>query len=388
MRILVLNYEYPPLGGGAAPVCRDLAVCMAQKGHQVTVVTMGYPGLPAFEDTDGVKIHRLHCLRSKAHVCMPWEQLTFMEAAQRFLKRHLESHTYDVCHTHFVIPTGPVALWIRKNYGIPYVITAHGSDVEGYNEKPWMKAMHRLLRPAWRQVVRNAYAVCAPSRFLLGLMEKEMPWKRYVYIPNGFDPEKYKSDAFFKEKRILLMGRLQKSKNFQTVLQAFMKISQEAWGDWQADILGDGPFHEELELMTKAAGLSDRVKYRGWIENGSEAQLGYLKKAAIYISASHFENCPMALLEAAAAGCRPVLSDIEGHRQFFDTETEADFFPADDAESLSEILDRLMRKDPETLRTSIGMEKYSLQLITDRYLRLLSSCMQKDRRKAGTSEQS
>ena len=56
--------------------------------------------------------------------------------------------------------------------------------------------------------------------------------------------------------------------------------------------------------------------------------------------------------------------------------------------SLVVVSDRLMRKDPETLRTSIGMEKYSLQLITDRYLRLLSSCMQKGRRKAGTSEQS
>ena len=50
MRILVLNYEFPPLGGGAAPVSRDIAVQLSKKGHNVTVVTMGYQELPTYEE--------------------------------------------------------------------------------------------------------------------------------------------------------------------------------------------------------------------------------------------------------------------------------------------------------------------------------------------------
>lgn len=45
MRILVLNYEYPPLGGGAAPVSRDISIQLAKRGHDVTIVTMGFHGL-------------------------------------------------------------------------------------------------------------------------------------------------------------------------------------------------------------------------------------------------------------------------------------------------------------------------------------------------------
>ena len=90
MNILVLNYEYPPLGGGAAPVCRDLSVSMAAEGHKVTVVTMGFPGFPAHETLSGVEIIRLKCWRRKMASCMPWEQLTYIMAAEKFLNYYLK----------------------------------------------------------------------------------------------------------------------------------------------------------------------------------------------------------------------------------------------------------------------------------------------------------
>ena len=139
MDILVLNYEYPPLGGGAAPVCRDLAEGMAKEGHRITVVTMGFSGLPEYEMHDGMEIYRLNCLRQKEHSCMPWEQCSYILAAKRFLKLHLKTHRYDACHTHFVIPTGQIALWVKEKFDIPYIITAHGSDVEGHNDKLYYK---------------------------------------------------------------------------------------------------------------------------------------------------------------------------------------------------------------------------------------------------------
>lgn len=126
MRILVLNYEYPPLGGGAAPVSRDISIQLAKRGHDVTIVTMGFHGLLAYEEEQGVKIYRLKCLRGKKSSCMPWEQYSYLLAVRHFMKSHMKSHTYDVCHTHFVIPTGEAAKWVKDKYGIPYVITEIG----------------------------------------------------------------------------------------------------------------------------------------------------------------------------------------------------------------------------------------------------------------------
>ena len=372
MNILVLNYEYPPLGGGAAPDYRDLAVGMAREGHQVAVVTMGVPTLPVHEMCDGVEIFRLKCLRRKEHSCMPWEQFTYIMAAKRFLKNHLKTRRYDVCHTHFIIPTGPVAKWVKRTYGIPYVLTAHGSDVEGYNEKKYIRALHRILRPAWKQIVREADAVAAPSGYLMKLMKDEMRWNRYIRIPNGLDIDRFRAERSEKKKRILLMGRMQEAKNFQTVLKSLSLIPKALWNGWCAEILGDGPYRPELEKLVKDLGIGDRTAFRGWVENGSATQLEYLKQSAIYISASHFENCPMAVLEAAAAGCRLLLSDIEGHRQFFGGADDC-FFPADDAEKLAQMLSPLLEKEPEALFSERSLEDYRIGRVTDQYLKLLEA---------------
>ena len=376
MDILVLNYEYPPLGGGAAPVCRDLAFGMAQNGHRVTVVTMGYTGLPEHEISDGVEIYRMKCLREKEHSCMPWEQYSYILAAKRFLKRHLRECRYDVCHTHFVIPTGPIARWVKRRYGIPYVITAHGSDVEGYNEKTYMKFMHRLLRPAWRKIVKDAYAAAAPSEYLLKLMNREMTGGRYVLIPNGLDISKYQADRSLKEKCILLMGRMQASKNYQTVLKAVAGIPDTIWDGWTVDILGDGPYKAELEKLCTELKIERRVKFHGWIENGSVEQLDYLKRASVYISASHFENCPMSVLEAIAADCCPLLSDIEGHRQFFIEDSAADkyFFQADDDEELAGRLEDVISSFPRSNGVEgMDISAFENKRVTQMYIKMLES---------------
>lgn len=55
LKILMLNYEFPPLGGGAAPVSYELAKGYAKKGHSVNVVTMGFKGLPEYEEKEGIE---------------------------------------------------------------------------------------------------------------------------------------------------------------------------------------------------------------------------------------------------------------------------------------------------------------------------------------------
>ena len=354
MNILVLNYEYPPLGGGAAPVSRDISEQLAATGNKVTVVTMGFKNLPYHENSNGVDIYRLKCWRSKKSSCMPWEQFTYIVAAKKFLRKHLQENHYDICHTHFIIPTGDVAKWVKDKYNIPVVITAHGSDVEGYNSKKYMRIMHVFLRPFWKDIVNHSYKIISPSKFLEKLMLKAYNRSdKYVVIPNGLDIPKYKTlaNAGKKEKRILLMGRMQRSKNMQTALKA---ISMVNLGDWHVDILGDGPYRETLETLVDELKLRDKVTFYGWLENGSKEQLDLLSKASIYITASEFENCPMAVIETIAAGCYPLLSDIEAHRLL--VPDDEFYFEPHDVQRLSEKLQN---------RLNIGEASYAYDL--DRY---------------------
>lgn len=376
MKILVLNYEFPPLGGGAAPVSRDISIQLSKKGHDVTVVTMRYKDLPEYEEMQGVKIYRIKCLRSKKSSCMPWEQYTYLRAMRHFMKNHMQSHTYDICHVHFVIPTGEAAKWIKEKYHIPYAITAHGSDVEGYNQKKYMKIMHTLLRPSWRKIVNQSEGVIAPSIYLKSLMEAEYSHGKYILIPNGLDIAKYRKLAVYgkKDKKILLMGRMQKSKNMQTVLKALSLIDLSGWS---IDVLGDGPYRTELEDLVKELKLMEHVKFCGWINNGSEEQMNYLQRSSVYITGSYFENCPMAVLETIAAGCYPLLSDIPAHRQLIPDDEY--YFKADDVQGLAKKLKRIIaiEEGDAVLKHDIDISRYDWENIIDQYESVLQEASER-----------
>lgn len=364
MKILVLNYEFPPLGGGAAPVSRDISTQLCKKGHDVTVITMGFGDLPTYEEIQDVKIYRLHCIRKRKNVCKPWEQYSYLLAVRHFLKRHMAGQNYDVCHVHFVIPTGEVARWIKKKYQIPYIITAHGSDVEGHNTKISMKLMHRILRKSWRKIIDDAYEVIAPSQYLKNLMNHNYPCDKYQYIPNGMEFEKWHNCAVAenKGKRILIMGRLQKFKNVQMILYALGSVDL---GEWSVDILGDGPYRKELEQITSELGLEAKVYFHGWIDNGTDEQLEFVKKASVYISASQFENCPMSVIEAVAAGCYPLLSDIPAHRQLL--EADEYYFKLGDIQGLSEKVSALISENGLENKKDIDVSRYDWKNIIGQY---------------------
>ena len=111
-RILVLNYEFPPLGGGASPVSYELALKLSETGDfDIDVVTMGYKDLPKYEEVNkNFRIHRVWSWRSKKELCHPWEQATYLVSAWFKCKELLKNTKYDICHCHFIIPTGVLAL--------------------------------------------------------------------------------------------------------------------------------------------------------------------------------------------------------------------------------------------------------------------------------------
>lgn len=368
MKILILNYEFPPLGGGAAPVSKDISLQLSKKGHDVTVVTMGYHDLPAYEEIQGIKVYRLKCLRSRKSSCKPWEQYSYLLAVRNFMKKHMLTQHYDVCHTHFVIPTGEAAKWIKRKYRIPYIITAHGSDVEGHNQKTTMKIMHRMLRSGWRKIVSESYAVVSPSKYLMDLMQHNYPCGKYVYIPNGIEWDRWHkcNNQEYKHNKILIMGRLQRFKNVQMILHALNLVDL---GDWQVEILGDGPYRQELEELSSVLGLSDKVHFRGWINNGTKEQIRFVKEASLYISASQFENCPMSVIETAAAGCYSLLSDIPAHRQLL--VEDAYFFKLDDLEGLAEKIQKIITDRKQGIENIADISRFDWKNIIQQYEALL-----------------
>ena len=78
MRVLFVTYELPPIGGGGGRAAWQIARRLAGRGHDVRILTSLFGGLPGCEAREGVGIHRIAVLRSRADACSPRELLSFM----------------------------------------------------------------------------------------------------------------------------------------------------------------------------------------------------------------------------------------------------------------------------------------------------------------------
>jgi glycosyltransferase involved in cell wall biosynthesis len=306
LQVLVVNHEFPPVGGGASAVTYELASGYAKRGHAVSVVTMRYDGLPEHERKDGVEIYRVRCVRRRKDMCTVPEMLTFVISARRFLSRHLRTRTYDINHTHFVVPSGAIALWAKRTFGLPYILTAHGSDVLWYN--PRFRFVYPLVSRAWMQIVREAKIITSPSSALARLIRALNERLPVITIRNGIDPDRFVGTTA-KENRILVVSRLVRAKGVQDVLDALRGLELRGW---KVDIVGDGPYRRALEQSAVRYKLLDYVTFHGWIDHNSDHMLELYSRARIFVSASHRENMSMSLLEALAARCWIVASNVGG----------------------------------------------------------------------------
>lgn len=379
MKILMLNYEFPPIGGGASPVSYDIGKRIARYGYKITVVTMAYGDLPMHEIKDGMEIYRVKCWRAQKMVCHPWEQASYIIAAIRFIRKKLVIRDFNICYTHFIIPTGAISWWLKKKYNLPYVITTHGSDVIGHNNKRF-KLLYSLIKRPWCDIVRNASYVVSPSAYLMDLMKRTEANGRYVLIPNGIDTGFFVKEEK-KKKKILIMCRLQETKNVQCIIRALSRMELTGWG---VDIVGDGPYRENLQQLVKKYHLENQICFRGWITNKSKEHLQILQESAIYISASRVENCPTSILEAIACGSYVILSDIPAHRQLIGDLDNEIFFSMNDDEGLAEIIQKLIEKIESgmSMCNSYNVQQFSWESSIQEYVTLLKKQNAQDTGKA------
>jgi len=304
LRILVLVHELPPIGGGGGRVAFELGWRLVERGHSVDIVTMGFRGLPRYEEVRGVRIYRVRCLRRRADLSYTDEKITYVLSAIPLVRRLIRERKYDVIHCHFIVPAGLIAYLAGGR--TPYVITCHGSDVPGYNPD-YFQREHKLMRPIWRRIVRKAALLVSPSDSLKQLIEAACPdgqAPEVRVIPNGFPARRFKCST--REKKILLVSRMLPRKGLQYFLQAIEGIRL----DYEVHIVGDGPMRAELEELAQRTPTA--VKFWGWLDNNSDELRELYESSSIFVFPSLSENFPIVLLEAMTAGLAIITTDIRG----------------------------------------------------------------------------
>ncbi len=308
---------------------------LADKGHRVDVVTMAFRGLSADDLVSGVHVSRIPGLRLRLSTCSFVEMIPYVLLAPWRIIRMARSGNYRFSHVHFIYPDGIVA-WLRKRVtGLPYIITAHGSDVPGYNPNRF-RLMHRILKPAWRKVTSDAALIICPSTTIEGLIKASNPRARTEVIPNGIELDKFVPRPK-SPRKLLAVTRMFERKGVQFLLQALSSMPDT----FDVHIVGDGPYLSTLSQMSKQ--LNVPAEFHGYLDNNSPELRELYETASIFVFTSESENFPIVLLEAMAAGAAIVPTSGTGCAEVVGD--AAILVPPRDTEAIRAALERLGR-DP------------------------------------------
>jgi glycosyltransferase involved in cell wall biosynthesis len=146
---------------------------------------------------------------------------------------------------------------------------------------------------------------------------------------------------------LLTAGRLTKDKGFETVVQAFQKVS--SCRPEQLVILGDGPLRADLVALARKLGLAHRVEMPGWVDD----PIGYFARCSAFIFASRHEGLPNVVLEAMAAGAPVVSTRCTSWIDWFESKGACAAVPIDNIPAITAELCSLLsdRTRMEALRS-------------------------------------
>ena len=371
MKILIINSEYPPIGGGAGNASANLARCLAEMGHDVAVLTSRFKDLPHQERLEGVRIVRLPGHRKRADRSSPLEQLSFLAGGTLGVLAEVWRWKPDATIAYFGMPAGAIAFVVRLLTKQPYIVSLRGGDVPGF--RPYdFRRYHQLIGPFLRRIWHRAGAVVANSQGLRAMaqaFERQVPIE---IIPNGVNTAVITpGERAWDPIRMLFVGRVVYQKGLDLLLHALANLTDRGW---TLTIVGDGPLRPSLETLAQNLGIAEQVKFVGWKKN--DALWAEYQRANLFTYPSRHEGMPNVVLEAMAAGLPVIATRIAGNEELVVPETTGLLIEPENQQQLETALKSLM--DDAARKAAFGAaararteQHYPWERVAEQYVKIL-----------------
>lgn len=312
-RLLLVNYEFPPLGGGGGAVTANLARELAAMGWSVRVLTSAYAGLPRRETIDGYEVLRVPTIRRRHDRSSIAEMVLAMAGSLIAAPLVARRWRPDLTIAFFGLPGGPAGWLVERLYGTPYLVSLLGGDVPGFAYRG-IGIYHRLSGGVIRALWRGARSVVANSDGLAELARRHAPDLPVAVVPNGVDPVTFTpltAPRLPGPVRLLLVGRLVHQKAVDVMLNALASLDEAARP--RLTVVGDGPERAALEEQSRRLGLDSGVTFAGWVARDRLADT--YRAHDVLVSPSRFEGMSLVLQEAMACGLPVVATRIPGSEE-------------------------------------------------------------------------
>jgi glycogen(starch) synthase len=304
MRVWVAPSAYAPHVGGVEEVAAKLAGHLADRGHQVVVVTNRHPAsLADVEEIDGVEVRRLRFTAPGRHPYRVLRHLRSRPATAAGLRA--VGPLPDVINVHCGSVQMPALARFARRNKIPLVLSTHGEtavdDAGIYQRSAW-------LRQEIRRASEQAAALTACSTWTASAAAAIAPrFREASVILNGIDAADWTMPPPGPEPVIAAWGRMVDQKGFDLLLKAFIRVRGHV-PTAQLILGGDGPRRPVLEEAAVPG-----VCFLGRLSRGGVRDL--LSIARVVAVPSRCEPFGIVALEALAAGRGLVYSPHGGLRE-------------------------------------------------------------------------
>lgn len=314
-KILMLNYEFPPLGGGAGNATKYLLREFSRFDNlEIDLVTSSTDKFRIENFSKNIRIFyidigkngNIHYQSNRDLIIYSWKAFWFCLGMKSRTK-------YDFVHAFFGIPCGFIAMILR----LPYIVSLRGTDVPFHtNRYFWLDFF--IFRFLSRLIWHRAVCVVANSNNLAAEAHCTAPQQRISVIANGIDMNlacsQEKLDGVL---TLISTSRLIEVKGIKFLLEAFILLLK-SYTNVRLLIVGDGPLMEELKSIANEETGIGKVEFLGALPH--EEVLGLYHQADVFVLPSLNEGMSNSLLEAMAAGLAVIATDTGGAREIISEE--------------------------------------------------------------------
>ena len=133
IRVLMLNNEFPPLGGGTGSVNQAVMDRLAATNRfEIDLITSARGREPEqVPYTDRIRIFKVPVNNQNIHHSTVRELSAYAYLGWRKAVHLQRERPYDVCLTWSTVPAGWIARRLRKQFGLPYLVRITGPDIPG-----------------------------------------------------------------------------------------------------------------------------------------------------------------------------------------------------------------------------------------------------------------
>lgn len=270
----------------------------------------------------------------------------------------------DVCHLNVVFPAGNFAIYLKKKFGIPYILSENWTTLLDSNPNQ----MSKLVKKMVTRTLNYADYLCPVSNDLKNALEKLSNNKKVEIIPNVVNPSVFSYRPHDKGKRILHISNLKdEHKNITGILNTVKKLSNERQ-DFFITLAGNGDYNY-FNNYAKEIGIPEKMySIEGSKSYDEVADL--MKTHDFFLLYSNYENLPCVISEALVCGM-PILTSKAGGTDEMVDDSNGFVIPAKNDEILYEkmsyLLDNLHLYDNEKIAKD-ALKTYSYNAVGEQFL--------------------